>query len=244
MGTGGRAGRYPPAGTDAGAGPGHVRNTAQTQAQAGVETCPRAWKPPPATSRKSGPTRRRARNVRPAIGRGQSAGAGGAAATRAAPRPRLHTLDQSHADLQAALAAGRRRTPVRLDCQAGRVGRHAGANGGRHHRATQAHASETIAEIGRLVQAASEAPKAAADVIMNCARRSDSMVRDNDIAARAQPLAGDAGHLAQRRQPHRRRTTLGGGRAAGLVGRIAGAWARCSPSVEAETGRLTDEAAH
>ena len=44
---------------------------------------------------------------------------------------------------------------------------------------TQAHASETIAEIGRLVQAASEAPKAAAEVVAELRQKlSDSMVRD------------------------------------------------------------------
>ncbi|MFM0723114.1 DUF802 domain-containing protein [Paraburkholderia strydomiana] len=44
---------------------------------------------------------------------------------------------------------------------------------------TQAHASETIGEIERLVQAASEAPKAAAEVVAELRQKlSDSMVRD------------------------------------------------------------------
>ncbi|WP_144110348.1 DUF802 domain-containing protein [Paraburkholderia sp. BCC1886] len=44
---------------------------------------------------------------------------------------------------------------------------------------TQAHASDTLAEIGRLVQAASEAPKAAAEVVAELRQKlSDSMVRD------------------------------------------------------------------
>ena len=44
---------------------------------------------------------------------------------------------------------------------------------------TQAHASNTIAEIGQLVQAASEAPKAAAEVVAELRQKlSDSMVRD------------------------------------------------------------------
>ena len=44
---------------------------------------------------------------------------------------------------------------------------------------SQAHASETIAEISRLVQAASEAPKAAAEVVAELRQKlSDSMVRD------------------------------------------------------------------
>jgi len=44
---------------------------------------------------------------------------------------------------------------------------------------TQAHASETIAEISRLVQAASEAPRAAAEVVAELRQKlSDSMIRD------------------------------------------------------------------
>ncbi|CAE6884600.1 hypothetical protein R69608_01981 [Paraburkholderia nemoris] len=44
---------------------------------------------------------------------------------------------------------------------------------------TQAHASSTIAEIGQLVRAASEAPKAAAEVVAELRQKlSDSMVRD------------------------------------------------------------------
>ncbi|KWV16761.1 DUF802 domain-containing protein [Xanthomonas translucens] len=44
---------------------------------------------------------------------------------------------------------------------------------------TQAHASDTIAEISRLVQTASEAPKAAADVVAELRQKlSESMVRD------------------------------------------------------------------
>nr|WP_063570575.1 DUF802 domain-containing protein [Luteibacter rhizovicinus] len=44
---------------------------------------------------------------------------------------------------------------------------------------TQAHANETIAEISRLVDAASEAPKAAADIVAELRQKlSDSMVRD------------------------------------------------------------------
>lgn len=45
---------------------------------------------------------------------------------------------------------------------------------------TRAHASSTIAELGRLVHAASEAPKAAADAVVEVRRKlSESMVRDN-----------------------------------------------------------------
>jgi F0F1-type ATP synthase delta subunit len=49
---------------------------------------------------------------------------------------------------------------------------------------TQAHASSTIAEIGQLVQAASEAPKAAAEVVAELRQKlSDSMVRDTAMLA-------------------------------------------------------------
>jgi DNA anti-recombination protein RmuC len=45
---------------------------------------------------------------------------------------------------------------------------------------TEAHASNTLAEIARLMQAASEAPRAAAEVIAELRQKlSDSMVRDN-----------------------------------------------------------------
>ena len=47
---------------------------------------------------------------------------------------------------------------------------------------TQAHASHTIAEIGQLVQAASEAPRAAAEVVAELRQKlSDSMVRDTTM---------------------------------------------------------------
>ena len=92
---------------------------------------------------------------------------------------------------------------ARLDPGAGGHGRLAAAGmaaGGRAHRAassrticrtlaetardisaqTEAHAKSTIAEIARLVQAASEAPRAAAEVIAELRQKlSDSMARDN-----------------------------------------------------------------
>ena len=50
----------------------------------------------------------------------------------------------------------------------------------RIHARTQAHAQDTIAEVARLVDAASEAPRAAAEVIAELRQKlSDSMVRDN-----------------------------------------------------------------
>ncbi|HTH60392.1 MAG TPA: DUF802 domain-containing protein [Paraburkholderia sp.] len=61
---------------------------------------------------------------------------------------------------------------------------------------TRAHASETIAEIGRLVDAASVAPKAAADVIAELrAKLSDSMVRDTAMQEERNRLLDTLGTL-------------------------------------------------
>jgi hypothetical protein len=61
---------------------------------------------------------------------------------------------------------------------------------------TQAHASATIAEIGQLVQAASEAPKAAADVVAELRQKlSDSMVRDNAMLEERSRLLETLGTL-------------------------------------------------
>jgi Domain of unknown function (DUF802) len=113
----------------------------------------------------------------------------------------LRSVGQSHADLQTTLAA---RDEQRLAAWTGALGsmattlneewQQAGARTASRQQEicatleqtvrdisaqTQAHASDTIAEIGRLVQAASEAPKAAAEVVAELRQKlSDSMVRD------------------------------------------------------------------
>ncbi|MEZ0601108.1 DUF802 domain-containing protein [Paraburkholderia sp. IW21] len=113
----------------------------------------------------------------------------------------LRTVGQSHADLQAELAA---RDQQRLAAWTETLGSMAAtlskeweqtgartaswqqeicdtlAQTARDVSAqTQAHASDTITEIARLVQAASEAPKAAAEVVAELRQKlSDSMVRD------------------------------------------------------------------
>jgi hypothetical protein len=113
----------------------------------------------------------------------------------------LRNVDQSHAQLQAELAA---RDEQRLAAWAEALGSMAAALNKEWDAAgartadrqqeicdvlaqtareisadTQAHASATIAEIGRLVQAASEAPKAAAEVVSELRHKlSESMVRD------------------------------------------------------------------
>jgi hypothetical protein len=113
----------------------------------------------------------------------------------------LRNVGQSHADLQTTLAA---RDEARLAAWTGTLGSMAatlseewqqtGARTASRQQEicatleqtardisahAQAQASETIAEIGRLVQAASEAPKAAAEVVAELRQKlSDSMVRD------------------------------------------------------------------
>ena len=113
----------------------------------------------------------------------------------------LRSVGQSHADLQTTLAA---RDEARLSAWTGTLGSMATtlseewqqtgertASRQQEICATleqtardisthaQAQASDTIAEIGRLVQAASEAPKAAAEVVAELRQKlSDSMVRD------------------------------------------------------------------
>ncbi|HTH77211.1 MAG TPA: DUF802 domain-containing protein [Trinickia sp.] len=113
----------------------------------------------------------------------------------------LRTLDESHADLHRQLAA-RDETRLRawtgaLDTMAQSLGdawRQTGEHTASRQQAicetleqtakeisaqTQANAARTIAEIAQLVQAASEAPRAAAEVVAELRQKlSDSMVRD------------------------------------------------------------------
>jgi hypothetical protein len=113
----------------------------------------------------------------------------------------LRTVGQSHADLQTALASRDEQRLVvwteTLGSMAAKLSEQweqSGAQTASRQQAicetlaqtardisaqTQAHASETIGEIERLVQAASEAPKAAAEVVAELRQKlSDSMVRD------------------------------------------------------------------
>jgi len=113
----------------------------------------------------------------------------------------LHRVHQSHADLQTLLES---RDQNRLTTWTDAFAAMTAALGSRWEQAgeqaasrqqaicdtlaktahdisaqTQAHASSTIAEISRLVQAASEAPRAAAEVVAQMRQKlSDSMVRD------------------------------------------------------------------
>jgi hypothetical protein len=105
---------------------------------------------------------------------------------------------------------------------------------------TQAHASETIAEISRLVDAASEAPKAAAEVVAELRQKlSDSMVRDtamlderNRLLATLETLLDAVNHASteQRVAVDALVTT-----SADLLERVS---TRFTDHIEAETGKL------
>jgi len=105
---------------------------------------------------------------------------------------------------------------------------------------TQAHASDTIAEISRLVQAASEAPKAAAEVVAELRQKlSDSMVRDtamlderSRLLATLETLLNAVNHASteQRSAVDALVTT-----SAGLLERVGTQFA---DKVETETGKL------
>jgi len=104
----------------------------------------------------------------------------------------------------------------------------------------QSHAKETIAEISRLVQTASEAPKAAAEVIAELRQKlSDSMVRDTAMLDERARLLGtletllDAVNHASTEQ--REAVDALVGTSAALLDRVG---TRFTDLVEAETGKL------
>ncbi|WP_367189077.1 DUF802 domain-containing protein [Burkholderia sp. Ed8] len=109
----------------------------------------------------------------------------------------------------------------------------------------QVHASDTINEIARLVQAASEAPKAAADVVAELRQRlSDSMVRDtatleerSRLLATLETLLGAVNHASteQRAAIDALVST-----SADLLDRVG---ARFNDAVDAETRKLDSVAA-
>ncbi|MDR5782171.1 DUF802 domain-containing protein [Caballeronia sp. LZ065] len=108
------------------------------------------------------------------------------------------------------------------------------------------HANETIAQIGQLVQAASEAPKAAAEVIAELRQKlSDSMVRDTAMLdERARLLATletllDAVNHASTEQRTAVDALVTG--SADLLERVG---AQFTGKVDAEAAKLSDAAAH
>ncbi|MBT2118549.1 DUF802 domain-containing protein [Dyella sp. LX-66] len=111
---------------------------------------------------------------------------------------------------------------------------------------TKAHAGETIAEISRLVQAASEAPKAAAEVVAELRQKlSDSMVRDtamleerSRLLATVETLLDSVNHASTEQ-----RAAVDGliATSADLLDRVG---TRFQDHVETQTGKLGTAAAH
>ncbi|SFS15184.1 protein of unknown function [Dyella sp. OK004] len=174
----------------------------------------------------------------------------------------VRTVDQSHADLQAALASQDQQRLAAwtetLGSMTAALGTHweqAGAHAASRQQEicdtlartasdisaqTQTHASNTIAEISRLVQAASEAPKAAAEVVAELRQKlSDSMVRDtamleerSRLLATVETLLDAVNHASteQRVAVDALVTT-----SADLLDRVS---TRFTDHIEAETGKL------
>ncbi|MGV8960109.1 MAG: DUF802 domain-containing protein [Stenotrophomonas sp.] len=110
----------------------------------------------------------------------------------------------------------------------------------------QAHAHDTITEIARLMQAASEAPKAAADVVAELRQKlSDSMVRDNAMLEERSRLLSTLETLldAVNHASTEQRTAVDAlvSTSADLLERVG---SRFSDHIEAETGKLGTAAAH
>lgn len=111
---------------------------------------------------------------------------------------------------------------------------------------TRTHAGETIAEISRLVQAASEAPKAAAEVVAELRQKlSDSMVRDtamleerSRLLATVETLLDSVNHASTEQ-----RAAVDGliATSADLLDRVG---TRFQDHVETQTGKLGTAAAH
>lgn len=105
---------------------------------------------------------------------------------------------------------------------------------------TQAHASDTIAEISRLVQTASEAPKAAADVVAELRQKlSDSMVRDTAMLEERTRLLATLENLldAVNHAATEQRASVDAliATSADLLDRVG---SRFTEKVETETGKL------
>ncbi|MBB5444564.1 MULTISPECIES: DUF802 domain-containing protein [unclassified Paraburkholderia] len=110
---------------------------------------------------------------------------------------------------------------------------------------TQTHASATIAEIERLVQAASEAPKAAAEVVAELRQKlSDSMVRDTAMLEERSRLLATLETLldAVNHASTEQRTAVDAlvSTSAGLLERVGN---RFTEHIEHETGKLGTVAA-
>lgn len=198
--------------------------------------------------------------------RNQQALAGAAATFEQHAASLVDRMRQSHEDLQAALEA---RDQQRLSAWSDAFGTMSDALGQRWEQTgeqaarqqqaicdtlattaqdisaqTQTHARDTIAEISRLVQAASEAPKAAAEVIAELRQKlSDSMVRDTAMLEERSRLLETLQTLldAVNHASTEQRTAIDAlvTTSADLLDRVG---TRFTDHIEAETGRLGDAA--
>jgi hypothetical protein len=179
----------------------------------------------------------------------------------------LAAMDRSHADLQAELAsrdaqrlAAWTETLTTMGTTLGQEWEQAGARSASRQQEicdmlagtvrdisaqTQAHASHTIAEITRLVQAASEAPKAAAEVVAELRQKlTDSMARDNAMLEERGRLLETVGTLldAVNHASTEQRQAVDAlvASSADLLERVGTGF---TEKVHAETGKLADVAA-
>jgi hypothetical protein len=174
----------------------------------------------------------------------------------------LRAVDQSHAELTTALAAQDQQRLAAWTASLASMGAalredwaQAGADTARRQQEicdtlartadeigarTQAHASDTIAEISRLVDTASEAPKAAAEVIAELRQKlSDSMVRDTamleertQLMATLETLLAAVNHASTEQRAAIDALVA---TSADLLNRVG---TRFSDHIEAETGKL------
>lgn len=110
---------------------------------------------------------------------------------------------------------------------------------------SEAHAKSTIAEIGQLMQAASEAPRAAAEVIAELRQKlSDSMARDNAMLDERSRILGTLETLldAVNHASTEQRSAIDAlvATSADLLDRVG---ARFTDKVDTETGKMADVAA-
>ena len=174
----------------------------------------------------------------------------------------VRTVNQSHADLQSTLASRDEerlstwtQTLGAMGATLGQQWQQAGQQAADQQREicdtlartagdisaqTQTHASETIAEISRLVQAASEAPKAAAEVVAELRQKlSESMVRDtamleerSRLLATLETLLDAVNHASTEQREAVDALVV---TSADLLERVS---TRFTDHVEAETGKL------
>ncbi|QKH38455.1 DUF802 domain-containing protein [Achromobacter pestifer] len=244
--------------------------TSQTQAQAGLLESVSARLETAATGVTQAWTEAQARQEQAnakLAGDNQQALETAAAAFEQHSAALLHTLEQSQTDLQTALAA---KDEARLEAWTGKLGTIADSLRAEWEQTssytanqqqqicdtlaitaqdisaqTQASANDTIAEIGRLVQAASEAPRAAAEVIGELRQKlSDSMERDNDMLEERNRLLETLGTLldAVNHTAAEQRTAVDAlvSSSAELLERVG---TQFTEQAQAETGKLAEVAA-